>query len=122
MRRGGAISETIKKGGTSGWEDMMAKARKKARKKTRKTAKRSVKKTRRAKKTTAKSKARRTTRKAAKSTVKPKAKKTRRAKARRAKAPQEGPIAGAFHVVTDTIREASALRSRLSGHDTFEDD
>jgi hypothetical protein len=115
LRRRGAITDKIAKGGTSGWEEIMAKARKKARK----AAKRPAKKSRRATKTMAKSKTRRKARKVAKPKarrVKAKAVKTKRA------APKEGAIMGAIHVVTDTIREAGALRSRLVGHDSFEDD
>ena len=80
----------------------MAKARKKAR---RSAAKRVAKKTRRS----------------VKAKTKSKAKKTSKSKARRAKAPKEGVIARAAHLVTDTIHDAAELRRRMEGRETFED-
>ena len=75
----------------------MAKGRKKARK----PAKRSAKK----RKTAVKSKARRS------------AKAKSRAKRKRAKAPKESFV----EAVAGGVSEAAALRSRLVGHNTFED-
>ena len=77
----------------------MAKARKKARK----PAKRSAKK----RKTAAKSKARRPA----------KAKSKAKSKTKRAKAPKESFV----EAVAGGVSEAAALRSRLVGHNTFED-
>ena len=54
--------------------------------------------------------------------VKKGAKRTpRRAKARKAKTKKKGGIAGVAQSVIDTVKEAAGLRSRLAGHDTFED-
>ncbi len=99
----------------------MAKKRKKARKA---AAKRPVKK-RKSASATAKSRTKKVRKSTARKskTRKPAARKSkaRKSKAKRAMRPKEGPIASAVHVVTDTILDAGALRSKLAGRDTFED-